>query len=218
MSIVESTANLSIKVQIVTGLADIITLLVPKNANILYRQLLEIEIVVQIVELIFYFWMIRNFRNFSNITIFRYIDWLITTPVMLFTLMAYLGSKPTDGIRKFWLDNKEVIIQVSLLNLTMLSLGLSGELKMMPTTWSVYLGFIPFIMMFAIIYQTFVKDKQLSKLQRGLFWYFVLVWSIYGYAALQPYERKNVIYNLLDLMAKNFFGIFLIYIILSSRS
>ena len=41
-----------------------------------------------------------------------------------------------------------------------------------------------------------------------LFYYFVVVWALYGVAALMSYKWKNVGYNILDLFSKNFFGLF----------
>jgi bacteriorhodopsin len=40
---------------------------------------------------------------------------------------------------------------------------------------------------------------------------------MYGIAALLPYNLKNSIYNILDLFAKNFFGLFLTYIIITKK-
>ena len=50
-----------------------------------------------------------------------------------------------------------------------------------------------------------------------LFWYFFFFWSLYGVVAVLPYYVKNSFYNILDLFAKNFFGIFLSYIIFSGN-
>jgi bacteriorhodopsin len=41
-------------------------------------------------------------------------------------------------------------------------------------------------------------------------------WSLYGIVAMLPYTLKNTIYNVLDLFAKNFFGLFLSYLIVSN--
>ena len=42
-------------------------------------------------------------------------------------------------------------------------------------------------------------------------------WGLYGFVAFLPYYLKNSFYNILDLFAKNFFGIFLSYIIISGN-
>jgi bacteriorhodopsin len=206
MTIVETTGRWSFRIQIFTGLLELTTLFVSKRQGIrLYYDLLIIELIVQAVELIFYAWMLRNLKR--NITVFRYIDWFITTPVMLFTLMAFIGGDPNQTAKSFYEANKQLVNQVILLDFAMLAFGLAGELKMMPNKWAVYLGFAPLVIMFTLIYNKFKPVPM-------LFWYFAMVWSIYGIAALQSYERKNAMYNILDLFAKNFFGMYLAYVIL----
>lgn len=39
---------------------------------------------------------------------------------------------------------------------------------------------------------------------------------MYGVAALMSYKIKNIMYNILDLFAKNFFGLYLGFVILNS--
>ena len=72
---------------------------------------------------------------------------------------------------------------------------------------SVFLGFIPFLLYFYIIYKKYVS------INSSLFYYFFIFWSFYGIAAVLPYTMKNNGYNILDLFAKNFFGIYLTYLI-----
>jgi bacteriorhodopsin len=50
-----------------------------------------------------------------------------------------------------------------------------------------------------------------------MYWFFVFTWSLYGVAALLPYDTKNSMYNILDLFAKNFLGVFLVYILWTNR-
>jgi len=57
---------------------------------LLIKQLLIIELVIQFFEGMFYFWLAYNFTKVLNVTPKRYIDWVITTPTMLITLMIYL--------------------------------------------------------------------------------------------------------------------------------
>ena len=52
--------------------------------------LLILEVIVQIIESAFYFWLAYNFTKIINVTPKRYIDWVITTPTMLITLILYL--------------------------------------------------------------------------------------------------------------------------------
>ena len=91
----------------------------------------------------------------------------------------------------------------------MLLFGYLGEMGIIPILLGVFLGFIPFLIYYYIIYVNYVTQN-VSNL---LFWYFFFFWSLYGFAAVLPYYVKNSFYNILDLFAKNFFGIFLSYII-----
>ena len=76
----------------------------------------------------------------------------------------------------------------------------------------VILGFIPFLIYYYIIYVNYaVRSESGWK----IFWYFFFFWSLYGVVAVLPYYIKNTFYNILDLFAKNFFGIFLSYIIIT---
>ena len=74
--------------------------------------------------------------------------------------------------------------------------------------------FIPFILMFYIIY---INYAVFSPEGIKTFWYFCGIWSLYGVASILPYTIKNIMYNILDLFAKNFFGIFLAYVLLLSN-
>jgi bacteriorhodopsin len=150
----------------------------------------------------------------KNITVYRYFDWFITTPSMLITLMAYLDtSQDITSLGQFLQRYSKVVVWVVILNWMMLGLGLMGELGWLPEKQAAMLGFIPFVLYYFIIYQTFIKDKNITNDQRNVYIYFVFVWSLYGVAALMSYDVKNVMYNILDLFAKNFFGLFLVYIL-----
>ena len=85
------TLVISIIVQIVTGIIEIGAFFIKVPATyLLIRQLLIIELIVQFFEGTFYVWLAYNFTKVLNVTPKRYIDWVITTPSMLITLMVYL--------------------------------------------------------------------------------------------------------------------------------
>jgi hypothetical protein len=217
------TLVISIIVQIVTGIIEIgaFFIKVPTIYSII-RQLLLMEIVVQIIEGSFYFWLAYNFTKVLNVTPKRYIDWVITTPTMLITLIVYLIylnkkiENKTNELDFFTLfkDNSNVIIPVLILNWLMLLFGYLGEMKIIPVLLGVFLGFIPFLIYYYLIYVNYVTQNSSGYL---LFWYFFFFWSLYGFVAVLPYYLKNTFYNILDLFAKNFFGLFLSYIIFSGN-
>ena len=218
---------ISIVIQLLTGVIDIWGLSLPVTDNyLIYRDLLKIELGVQFIELLFYIWLVVKIESLSNITIYRYVDWFITTPTMLFTLIVFLyhkGNKLT--ISDFVTSNKTNIIIIVVLNALMLLFGLLGELGILSVTTSVTLGFVPFAYYFWYIYKTYIftaenamengdKNSIISlKMKKYIFYYFLIFWSIYGICAYLPYTQKNLGYTILDLFAKNMFGILIVYFI-----
>jgi bacteriorhodopsin len=170
----------------------------------------------------FYVWLVYNFTKVLNVTPKRYIDWVITTPTMLITLILYLiylnkrVENKTNELDLFTLlkDNSPIIIPVIILNWLMLLFGYLGEMRIIPVLLGVFLGFIPFLIYYYMIYINYVTQNTNGYL---LFWYFFIFWSLYGIVAVLPYYVKNSFYNILDLFAKNFFGVFLSYIIITKN-
>jgi len=206
------TAYLSLLIQLVVGIIDFLALQIkiPENKK-LFKDLLKMELGVQIIEMIFYVWMVFNFSNIANITPKRYYDWIITTPTMLITLMAFLDKEHYLGIMDYITKNKYDLIKVLSANMMMLLFGLMGELGYIQYQLAIVLGFIPFLYYYNEIYNKYIKDKELSVPKKGLFWFFFVVWSLYGISAFMPYISKNTMYNILDLFAKNATGLFLAY-------
>jgi bacteriorhodopsin len=219
MSSVILTGKISLGIQAIVGALDAYALTLPRSRNILLRDLLKVELAVQIVEFIFYAWMVSSWgkHGLQTITQFRYYDWMITTPSMLITLMAFLGGSPTQTLVSFVQEHLDFITTIISLNLTMLLLGLSGELQCVSQTRSVILGFIPFVLYYGLIYQRFIQDKNLPPMKVKLFFYFFGIWSIYGLVALFPLVSKNIGYNILDLFSKNLVGVVLSMLLISSE-
>jgi hypothetical protein len=189
---------------------------------LLLKQMLLLDLIVQFIEGSFYVYWLYNFNNISNITPMRYFDWVITTPTMLITLIFYLiflkykDNNITYKLNFFRLFNQEfyTIIIVFLLNWLMLLFGYLGEINLLPVLLGASLGFIPFLIYYYIIY---TKYAVLTNDGLKIFFYFFIVWSLYGIAAVLPYKIKNMCYNILDLFSKNFFGIFLTYLLLTIK-
>jgi hypothetical protein len=217
-----NTLLISVIIQILTGILEIYSFFVKVPTEfLLIRQLLGLEIAVQIIEGLFYAWLVYNFSSVTDVTPKRYIDWSITTPTMLVTLIFYLiysyhrEKEDTSKLEFFNLltENSSNINYILLLNWMMLIFGYLGEVKILPTITGVILGFIPFLLYYLIIYINYVRNQA----GFNLFLYFFVFWSFYGLSALFPYYIKNSFYNILDLFAKNFFGVFLSYIIIAGK-
>lgn len=224
MGMIRTTAFFSLAVQIVTAIIDGYVLTIPVAMEyILLKQLLWMEFVVQIIEGIFYVWLALNIASATNITRKRYWDWVVTTPVMLITLSSYLiylkikesGSSAMPDFFDVAEENFTNFAKIVILNGMMLLFGYLGEINVMATSTSVLAGFIPFLAMFYLIYDCYAKHTQTGL---TLFYYFLIIWSLYGVSALMSYNWKNTCYNILDLFSKNFFGLFLAYILYTSEN
>jgi bacteriorhodopsin len=205
---------LSLMIQFIVGVIDYAAINIEINPkDKILQDLLKVELFVQVVEFIFYVWLIYYFSRVSrNITPARYLDWSITTPLMLITLSAFLNydGSTTNRLIDFVYTHKDSIIKIVLLNAGMLFCGLVGELGYLSPYVSTALGFIPFALNFKYIKETFLPSSE-DIYKNALFYWFVFFWSLYGVFALMNYTVKNTGYNILDIFAKNFFGLFLAY-------
>jgi len=212
---------ISLSVQFVVGIINYFVIKLEVTAkDELLKDLLRVELFVQIIEFIFYIWFFYLFHKISrNITPYRYADWSITTPLMLITLSAYLhhdGLTPSR-LWDFLSNNIGPMVKIVLLNAAMLFFGFIGELGYLTPYVSTALGFIPFAINFKYIKDTFLPSSE-DTFKTIIFYWFVFFWSLYGVFALMSYTVKNTGYNILDIFSKNFFGIFLSYIIWSKSN
>ncbi|MFY7728142.1 MAG: bacteriorhodopsin [Flavobacterium sp.] len=218
---VYSTLIFSVTIQAIVGLIDILVVLLKVPSEIfLLKQLLIMEVIVQIVEGSFYSYWLYNFKAISNVTPKRYADWSLTTPTMLVTLIFYLiflqynevGRSHELEFFDLFKKNLGPLTNILSLNWMMLIFGYLSETKLLPTTTGVLMGFVPFLAYFYMIYTKYAVQ---SADGYKIFGYFLFFWSLYGVAALLPYNIKNMSYNILDLFSKNFFSVFLAYTILT---
>lgn len=223
-SFLHSSLLFSIIVQIITGVIEFAALFVKTAPKMkLIKQLLGLEVSVQAVEGAFYIWLYNNIHVVKNITPKRYLDWMVTTPTMLVTLVAYiiyLNADPNDASSLSFIqimkEHAVPIAQVVILNWFMLLFGYLGEIGVISLITGVVIGFLPFIAYFYIIYERFVQQTEYSSTSFKIYAYFLVFWSLYGIVAVLPYTIKNSIYNILDLFSKNFFGILLTYLLFSN--
>jgi hypothetical protein len=90
----------------------------------------------------------------------------------------------------------------------MLYTGYLAETKSISKPTGFWLGFVFFAIMFGTIYWNFLAAKQ-PLVAMVVYLIFVALWSIYGIAYLMDEKTKNFIYNILDVLAKCFVGVFL---------
>ena len=213
----------SIIAQIVTLFINLYGLsLTVAPADFILKEILGLETVVQLIELVFYGWYSNHVsEKLIDVARYRYYDWILTTPMMLFTTMAfysYIFSKEKDeddkqkekapmSLQGFFQQNSFIIILVFIFNALMLIFGYMAEVGLMSAIWSSILGYGALLGSFGFMYKEFVNKVQFSK--QGIFWFMFFFWSLYGIAALFENHAKNTSYNILDVFAKNFYGLYL---------
>lgn len=201
-----------------------------KSKDMVLKDILMLETVVQFVEALFYIWIIFALKNLKNMTPRRYIDWAITTPTMLLSTVMFMEyknrkDKPGSGPVVFWefVENHKVtILKIIFFNAMMLLFGYLGETEVINKNLSVGIGFVFFYLTFKLIYDEYVAATEegsgydglaANNTNMNLFLFVVGFWSLYGVAAVMDLRTKNAMYNILDIFSKNVYGLFLYYYI-----
>ena len=189
----------------------------PKKLGVLHEAF-RFEYYVSILEFLGYLVIGYMIVKKKSITVYRYGDWFLTTTMLLVSLcylFLYRQYKTEDNTEE--LTNEYIFktyqnpLQTILVsNFFMLLFGFLGELKKIPYFLGYVVGMICFIITFSTIFNNFAKGQAQNE---QLFSVFMIVWLLYGCAYLMSYKTKNIAYNLLDLVSKNIFGLYLFYII-----
>lgn len=188
-----------------------------KNSDVVLKEILTIENIVQIIEFTFYLYIASYNTDVSKMGTLRYIDWFVTTPTMLFTTIVYMEYNNVKDkgemldVKKFISLNKMKMYKIFVNNFFMLVCGLLVEMNMINMYLGISIGFYFFYQTFKII-QTYTKNNIINN---RLYAFLVVVWGLYGFAAMLSNKNKNISYNLLDLVAKNFYGLYIYFLIKS---
>jgi len=130
----------------------------------------------------------------------RYIDWSLTTPLMLTVLCIVLAQHLKVAVPfSFW-------VLVLALNFAMLGFGYAGETGALPHVQANVAGFVAFAAMFGLIYWRFLRTKRILA-NDVMFGLYLVVWSGYGIAYFFDDVSKNAAYNVLDVISKVFVGL-----------
>ena len=154
----------------------------------------------------FYFlqYLYEESIKLDKITSIRYIDWVLTTPLLLLSFVFYADyQKREDG--KGAVDYMP-LTYIFALNMLMLFFGFLGETKRYNKLKSFLLGFAAFAGLFYFLYDSYVKDNSSVE---AVYWVLLAIWALYGVAYYLPIKSKNIAYNVLDMLSKSGFGIFL---------
>lgn len=217
------SAYISLAVQIIIGIIGIHGIFIPlKEEDKILTNIMILETIVQFIELCFYIWITMQLSKLTyEVTYTRYFDWFISTPIMLLTtvfFMEYLTYEnlgQTIKIKEIIEKDYVEIIKIVIANFFMLLFGFLGERKYITRVNGFILGTIAFLYSFYVIYNEFVGENIINNI---LFFTMFIIWSLYGVAYLFPYVTKNTMYNILDIFSKNFYGLFIYYVILQKSN
>jgi len=172
------------------------------------RHVLNLETCISVIAGYFYSVFLEKIQTYekenkpmdwSDISKTRYVDWSITTPLMLLALCVVLSLESKIPLKL------HTILQIIGLNYLMLFTGFLGEIGTIGRYTATFTGFVPFSIMFYLIYVNFVQSKN-SFSNSFLYYFYLIVWGLYGIVYLLPDNYKNIIMNVLDCIAKCLIG------------
>ena len=184
------------------------------NANVTQTskktKILALDLVIHVIAFLFYTYIIfvSQFKSYRNL---RYLDWTLTTPLLLYILVVFANER-INGVQ---------LTGIFTLLFLMLFCGWVGENTF---STSYLLGFLFFVALFAYLYRLLfhvesddavVENKrrvQKNKKIKMVFLFSAVVWGLYGAAYLLNYKLRNIMYNILDLISKVIFGIWVTFI------
>ena len=132
----------------------------------------------------------------------RYTDWFITTPFMLLALCMVLGYENKIPVKIY------PLLLTLAFNFAMLLFGYLGEIRILTKNIASFIGFVFFFLTYGAIWKIFMTGSKITSQSKYIFWVFLGVWSLYGVFYHSNEATKMFGYNILDLIAKAFIGIF----------
>jgi hypothetical protein len=138
---------------------------------------------------------------------------------MLLSTMIYFDyeNKPDETVtlESFWETHWKEVLLIFAFNLVMLLFGYLYERNIIGLLASQVVGLGGYAGTFYVLWDRFASKTASNA---PLYWFMTIAWGLYGVAALFSPGLKNAAYNLLDVVSKNFYGLFLSYVIYQKAS
>ena len=166
------------------------------------RHVMNIETTVSLIAGLVYgifYEMVKTAKTIDlhEITKIRYIDWSITTPLIILVLMLFYKGTSAPDYRTY--------TKLILLNWAMLGVGYLGEEGIISRWAGLLLGCVFLALMLWSFYTCCIS----SSANHTVFFVFAAIWAGYGVAYMLDEEMKNIAYNGLDVISKAIFGVIL---------
>lgn len=137
--------------------------------------------------------------DLQEINQLRYVDWSITTPLILLALILFYNPNYKTIHYTHYLS-------LVALNAGMLAAGYLGERGVISRITGTGIGFAFFAALLGLLFSCCIPKG----MPMAVFYVFAIIWSLYGVVyMLEDPETKNVAYNVLDVISKALFGVFL---------
>lgn len=186
-----------------------------ENTNKLKYSLVS-ETCVNIIAGLTYSYIIRLLEgkdlSLNKITPIRYIDWILTTPILILSFVLYTSHYDNKARRYLNPEhtnenpNYKALGYIIPLNFIMLIFGYLGETGKIERNKGLIFGLAAYCAMFYSIYIEYIKDNK-DKSMENVYGVFTAVWLLYGVAYLLDDVYKNIVYNFLDIISKVGFGV-----------
>jgi bacteriorhodopsin len=171
-----------------------------RTTSVNTRHIMNLETSISLVAAVVYGVFIEMTKtpdfNLQEVTNLRYVDWVITTPLIILTLLLFYNQTVSS------ISFKTFLIVICL-NWLMLLSGYFGEMGSLDKKTGVILGFGALSLMLGSIYTCCIPSGS----NMLAFAVFTALWSGYGFAYLLDEEKKNLAYNALDVFSKAIFGV-----------
>lgn len=210
MSIVRTSAIASLTAQFVIGAVTAIAFFVdvksPRDREDL-NVILVFEVTSQVIEFLWYATVLATSQTIT--ARLRYIDWVLSTPTMIVSFAMFFRHRDdsiTTGRSVTSVFQTYELYASLAMNWIMLALGFALESGHASNVVGLGGGGLALVGSFTFL-AMFVDDDDV--ISRALFWTTFAIWGLYGVAAALDDVPKNVAYNLIDVVSKNGFGVFL---------
>lgn len=132
----------------------------------------------------------------------RYSDWAITTPLMLLVLSLVLSYENKIAVKL------SSLFLLLLFDFVMLLPGYLGETGAISRASGTIAGYVGFFLLFGTLWRTYMSGSKVTNQSKIVFGIYFVLWTLYGIAYQANESTKMLSYNILDLFAKAFVGIF----------
>jgi bacteriorhodopsin len=192
--------TLFISYLVLLGYTTITLIEAVRTPSINVRNIMNLETTVSLVASIVYGIFNDKMKtdnwDLKDFTKLRYLDWMITTPLIILGLLLFYNQKLASIEYK-------IFFTMVCFNWLMLLAGYMGEVGAIPRLAGLGLGFGFLISLLSLMVTCCIPSGS----NYSAFIVFALLWSLYGVAYMTDDETMNISYNILDVFSKAVFGV-----------